>query len=319
MLNVEASQLRFRIFGGPSWIDGGDLNRNIRGWDNYFEDRNKAPYSFDYSVKELHFQWEGGVEVIYRLSSRFHLALGAELLTGTIHGEMTSSLDQEQDYFNSSDDYGTIFLDEQSVLQPRYSLRSIPLTLTIYYFFPAGKRVNFFLGCGGGFYLGKITYEEEYEYTFDYRDEKYLSASLLEFVDQYSSSGTYLEESTSHAIGFHAKSGLELKIRQDLLLFIEVQGRWANYSDWKGSWKDEYAWDHTWGYWGANFDRDSSEDVGEGKLWMVEFESDETGKSYPRFIFSKEKPVGSSYSGMRPAKINLSGVTVRVGIRLSFD
>jgi len=54
-------------------MDGGDLNRNIRGWDNYFEDRNKAPYSFDHDIKEFHFQWEGGVEVIYRLSPGFTL------------------------------------------------------------------------------------------------------------------------------------------------------------------------------------------------------------------------------------------------------
>ena len=319
MLNAEASQLRLRVFGGRGWMDGGDINGNIRGWDSYFGDRNTAPYSFDYGVEEFHFQWEGGVEVVYRLSSRLHLALGAELLTGTIQGEMTASLNEEEDYFNSSDDYGMIYRDEQSVLQPRYSLQSIPLLLTVYYFYPLGKRLNLFFGCGGGFYLGKITYREEYEYAFDYEDEKYLSASLLEFVDQYSSSGVYSEKSTSHTIGFHAKGGLELKIRQDFHFFIEVQGRWANYSNWKGSWSDDYTWDHTWGYWGVNSDQGSSEDEGEGKLWMVEFESDETGISYPRLIFSEEKPVGSSYSGVRSAKVNLSGVTLRVGIRLSFD
>lgn len=316
-LKVEASQLSFKICGGGSWVDGGDLNRNIRGWKNYFNDRNKNPYSFSYDVKELHSLWEGGAEVAYGLSSRFSIAVGLEFLTGATKGEMLSRLNQEQDYYNSPEDFGTIFLDEQSIQQPKYRVQSIPLTLTLYYSLPFGPRGSFFLGCGGGYYSGKITYREDYEYNFDYSDEKNLSGSLLEFVDQYSSSGNYSEETTCRAFGFHAKGGLELNIRRGLSLIIEVQGRWVDFNDWSGKKSDSYNWSHTWGYWGVFSDEGSSEEHTEGKLWMVEFKSDETGESYPRLVFSEEKPLSSSFSGARKVKINLSGFSFRIGIKIN--
>lgn len=316
-LDIEASQLSFKICGGGSWVYGGDLNKNIQGWNNYFNDRNKNPYSFDYDVKELHSLWEGGAEVGYALSSRFRVALGLEFLAGATEGEMFSSLNQEQDYYNAADDFGTIFLDEQSFQKPEYRVQSIPLTLTLYYSLPLGPRASIFLGCGGGYYSGKITYKENYEYNFDYKDEKNLSGSLLEFVDQYSSSGTYSEKSTSKAYGFHAKAGLELNIRRGLYLIIEAQGRLVDFNIWSGNKKDSYTWNHTWGYWGAFSDNGSSEESKEGKLWMVEYNSEQTGKSYPRLVFSGEEPLSSSFSGARAAKINLNGFSFRVGIKIS--
>jgi len=51
---------------------------------------------------------------------------------------------------------------------------------------------------------------------------------------------------------------------------------------------------------------------------MVEFKSDETGKSYPRFVFSEEKPLFFSYTEIKPAKINLNGFSLRIGIKISF-
>lgn len=316
-LDIEASRLSFKIYGGRSWFDGGDLNKNIRGWNNYFNDRNENPYSFNYDVKELRDLWEGGAEVVYSLSSRFRVALGLEFLTGATEGEMLSSLNQEQDYYYSAEDFGTIFLEEQSFQQPKYKVQSIPLTLTLYYFLPLGPRASIFLGCGGGYYSGKITYKEDYEYNFDYKDEKNLSSSLLEFVDQYSSSGNYSEETTCKAYGFHARGGLELNIGRGLYLIIEVQGRWVDFSGWSGSKSDNYTWNHTWGYWGAFSDEGSSEESREGELWMVEFKSDQTKESYPRLVFSGEKPLSSFFSGARAAKINLSGFSFRVGIKVN--
>jgi len=286
-LDIEASRLSFKIYGGRSWFDGGDLNKNIRGWNNYFNDRNENPYSFNYDVKELRDLWEGGAEVVYSLSSRFRVALGLEFLTGANEGEMFSSLNQEQDYYYSAEDFGTIFLEEQSFQQPKYKVQSIPLTLTLYYFLPLGPRASIFLGCGGGYYSGKITYREDYEYNFDYKDEKNLSG------------------------------GLELNIRRGLYLIIEVQGRWVDFSGWSGSKSDNYTWNHIWGYWGAFSDEGSSEESREGELWMVEFKSDQTGESYPRLVFSGEKPLSSFFSGARAAKINLSGFSFRIGIKVN--
>jgi len=315
---VGASELSLKLYGGGSWIQGGDLNKNIQGWENFFSNRNVSPYSASYDLKELHILWERGGEIIYNLSPRFSIAFGLEIVTGKTKGELSSRLIQEQDYFNSPEDFGTVYLDEQTLQQPEYKLQAIPVTLTFYYSFPVGKGVRFFLGCGGGYYFGKITFEEDYQYDFNYRDDKNSSGSLLQYVNQYYSSGTYSEESTSKAFGVHGRWGVELEIRESLHFLIEVVGRWVDFGNWKGSKNDIYDWEHIWGFWGSNSDSGSSEEVSEGKLWMVDFISDETGKSYPRFVFSEERPASASYAGAREAKINLSGFTVRLGFKMSF-
>lgn len=316
-VNGGASSLSFKIFGGMSWIGGGDLNRNLRGWKNYFNDRYQPPYSFNYNVKELHRFWESGLEINYSLSSRLGIGLGFEFITGAIKGEMSSSLEYEKNYFNSAHDFGTIFLEEKTLRQPRYHLKTMPVTLTLYYSFPVGARGNLSVGWGGGYYWGKLEYRENYQYDFDYRDENTLSGSLLSFIDRYSSSGIYSEGSTSSALGLHSKTSLEIKIHKGLKFFFEVLERWVDFKNWQGSKRDSYSWNHTWGFWGENMDKGSAEEITKGKLWMVEFQSEENGKSYPRFVFSEKKPLSSSYLEPRPAQINLNGVCLRIGIRVS--
>lgn len=317
LLKTDASQLSFRVYGGMSWADGGDLNRNLRGWKNYFSDRNRNPYFFEYGVEELHRFWESGTEITYFLSSRFRVGLGFEFLVGTTEGEMSSSLELENDYFNSSADFGTIFLEESSLQRPQYRLKALPVTLTFYYSIPFGGKGNIFIGCGGGYYSGRLKYKEDYKYNFDSRDESTISGSLSSFVDLYSTSGIYSEESTCKTLGLHARGGLELKIYKDLHFVFEVLGRRVNFNNWRGSKKDEYSWNHTWGFWGSSTDAGSVEKSVEGKLWMVEYQSEETGKSYSRFVFSEEKPLYSSYLEARPAKISLNGFSLRIGIKIS--
>lgn len=317
-LGVRASELSFKLYGGASWNQGGDLNKNISGWERFFSDRNIAPYSSSFDLKELHIFWERGGEIVYTFSPKFCVALGLEFVTGSTKGEMSSRLNQEQNYSNSPTDFGIIYLDEQTLQQPEYKLHAMPVTLTFYYSFPLGNRMRFFLGCGGGYYFSKITYEEDYQYDLDYRDDNNSSGALLRFVNQYSSAGTYSEESTSTALGLHGKWGVEIEVRDSLHLIIEAQGRWVSFGSWEGTKEDSYNWEQTWGLWGADSDSGSFEEASEGKLWTVDFVSDDTGKSYTRFVFSEEKPVSSSYERARTAKINLNGFTLRLGFKMSF-
>jgi len=49
----------------------------------------------------------------------------------------------------------------------------------------------------------------------------------------------------------------------------------------------------------------------------VEFQTDDTGKSYPRLVLSEEKPLNASYYDAKQAMINLNGFSLRIGIRVS--
>lgn len=317
-LPTAASHLSLKLYGGGSWIGGGDLNRHIQGWKSLFSDLNVPPYSFDLSLNQLHALWESGVEVTYRFTPRISISLGLGYTSGKTQGEARSSLKKQESYFYSAEDFGTFSVDEQSQQLPEYRLQTYPLTGTLCVDFPSGGRLHFFLGAGGGYYSGKITYMENYQYDSDIVDEKIFSGSLLRIDDTYSSSGTYTEALKSSALGLHAGGGLEYRMSQRFSLVVEMQGRWVEFRNWHGQKTDKYTWDHVWGAWGTNSDSGSAQQSEDGKLWMVNFQSDATGKSYPHLAFSANSPLSSFYSGARLAHINLNGLILRLGVRINF-
>jgi len=313
-LKGEASHLSFKLCGGLSWINGGDFNQNIRGWRDYYSDRNKSPYSFIYDVDELKVLWEGRAELLYSFSSHFSLGVGVEFLAKQLSGNMSWTLSQEESYFHSADIFGDLSIEEESIQRPKYKIQAVPITLTLSYCFPVSKGSSFSLQAGAGFYFGRLKYTEIYFYTFDYIDNRNEEGTLTKFVDQYSSSGEYSEETTSRAIGFQGGASFEFRISNRSSFIIEVIGRLVNFNGWEGHREDIYSWEHTWGFWGANHDQDEAFDTEEGKLWLVDSYSDETGKNYPRLVFSEEEP--SIYSDVREARINLNGLSLRIGFRI---
>jgi len=314
--SADASPLSLKITGGIGWLDGGDLNKNIQGWKDYFSDRNISPYTFNFDVNEIHRSWEGGIEITYSISPRWRIGLGLDVLHGNTKGTMSSSVELDEDYFRSTYDFGTVVLAENREQRPEYRLRTIPVILTFYHAAPFSEKGNIFLGLGGGYYFGRLEYKENYQYDSDYRDDNILSGSLLRYIDQYSSSGDYTEESSDNALGLHGLAGLEWKVTERFHLVFEVIGRWVNFSGWTGDKTDSYSWDQTWGYWGTNRELGSEEKSSGGKLWMVDFQDEITGKSYPRFVFTEEKPRSASYQKVSPAKINGNGFSFRIGIKI---
>lgn len=314
--DARAFPVRVKTVGGWGWISGGDLNRNLRAWKDFFSDRNEAPYAFSFDVEELHRTQEAALEFVYELSSRIHVGLTVEYLSGKTEGRASSSFAYEKDYFNSAQDFGVISLEEQREQLPRYHFRCIPILLTVYYSRPFLRKGDFYFGLGAGFYSGRLDYRERYHYEFDYQDEKILSGSPLIFVEQYSTTGEYSERTLANTLGLHGKVGIELSLYKGLCFVLEITGRWAEFKDWEGTKSDSFSWDHTWGFWGANTDQGSKEEQDKGKLWMVRFSSEVTGKSYPRFVFSEGKPLLSSYSEARPARIDWNGLCLRVGLAI---
>jgi len=314
--SVDASPLSFKITGGLAWLDGGDLNSNIQGWKSYYSDRSLSPDNFSFDLAEIHFAREGGIEITYSLSPRWTIGLGLELHQANSGGTMSSSLELEESYSRTVDDFGTIVFSENRIQRPEYRFRGLPIVLTLYHHFPFSSRGNVFVGAGGGYHFGRLEYKENYQYDSDYTDDNSLSGSLLRYVDQYSSSGSYSEESRSDALGFHGQAGLEWKVSGRIHLVFEVVGRWVGFTGWTGDKRDRYSWEQTWGFWGANTDQGADETSSEGRLWMVGYQSDITGKSYPRLVFSDEEPRFASYQDVRLAKINGNGFSFRIGLKI---
>lgn len=309
---AEAS-LTFKMSGGLSRVDGGDLNDSIRGWRNYYSDHDVSPYSFRYQLDELESLWESKLEIIFDLSSRLGLGVGLEFLTKKLSGEMSWDFSQTKNSTIPPNQSRETRITEESFQEPRYTVQVLPLVLTLYYSFPLGKQVTVSLGAGGGFYYGSLQYREDYTYSFDYVDTLTSDSLVVTDVDQYFESGEYTEKNTSITFGLHGGGTFELKLSRSFSFFTEVLARWVNFKGWKGSRVDSYVWEHTWGLFGTNYEFGEEEERNNGTLWRVDFEDDVTGNSYPRLIFSEDKPVSPSFTNFRKGEVRIDGISLRIG------
>lgn len=311
-----AFEFSLKAGGAWSWVDGGDLNESITGWRRYYQDRQDASFSASYSLKEMHGCLEGSAEAVVHLSSHWSLGVGVGLLEQRRNGQVRTRLAVHQTNPMLPSGSVTVDLEEISDQQPRFFLETIPVTFTVSYSLGLGDKTWLDLGGGAGIYWSRLVYEEDYEYAFDYTEEKLAPGSSVQYVDWFSSSGKYTEETRSRGLGLHGRVALNLKLSASLFLTAELFGRRVELKNWKGEKTDAYEWWQTWGPWGAFSETGEEEETVAGRLWRVDLHSSGTGGSYPRLIFSDAQPVSSSYLSARPAKINLSGVGLRIGVGL---
>ncbi|GEM_PF-866631 len=315
-LPAPGSPFSLKLCSGASWIDGGDLNRTIRGWKDYSQNRRSSGFDISFGLKELRLMGDFQAELSYRLSSRWSLALASGYVFGTTSGEISTRLSGKESYTISSTQGGSISIQEETDELPRYELTAVPALLTLLRTFPLGGHIDLSLGAGGGLYFGRYTYREEYTYRLDYSDTQYFPGGSIQEVDRYTSKGKLRQQAADAGFGLHGLVGLEWKIGSSISLVLEVVGRWAALGDWRGEKKDSSQWSHTWGIAAAFSESGRVDEMSEGKLWRVAAFEETASASYPRLLLSESAPVSSSYADVRPARISLGGVTARIGMKL---
>lgn len=318
VLNASAIEFSLKINGGWGWTDGGDLNKSISGWRQYYEDRQSPSFSSIYSVREMHCTYEVGAEVMVKISSRWSIGLGTSFLPFSQNGEISTKYAAQQNYTISPSQWGTVSVEETTSQSPSYEIEAVPITLSAYYLLPLGEKYDLCLGGGGGLYLSRYRYKEEYSYRFNYTDDQYSANSSVQYVDRYSTAGEYSETAETQAFGLHAAAALDVRISPSFFITLEVLGRWVNLDGWEGEKADSYDWTHIWGLGGGYSDKGTEEESYDGRLWRVDVRSGQTGKSYPRLVFSQEEPVSVDYAAVKPANINLSGISARIGFKFKF-
>jgi hypothetical protein len=317
-LDIHAFEFSLKVNQGWAWMSGGDLNKSISGWRQYYEDRQSSSFSSNYTLGELHSTFEVGAEVEVSLSSRWSIGLGATFLSFGQKGEVSTKLASQENYTLSPTRQGTISLEELTSQQPENEVLTVPVTLSIYYLLPLGGDYSIYLGGGGGLYLSRYRHKEAYTYSFNYTDTQLSADSSVLYVDKYASTGEYTETARTQDFGLHGVAGLDIRLSSSFSIAVEILGRWVNLEGWEGEKTDSYNWSHTWGVSGVYSENGQTEESYDGKIWRAEARSDQTGKTYPRLVFSGEKPVSADYTAVRPANISLSGFSARIGLRLRF-
>jgi hypothetical protein len=306
--------LSFRVYGGLGYADGGDLGRSISGWRNYYQGRQGGGFSSNFDLGDMHRTSELGAEAVLALSPRWSLSLGVGYVHQKTAGAITTQTTLHEETAGSSSGPWTIDFEQTTEQNPAYAKSTIPVTLSLDYSLALNPSLSLILGAGGGIYLGRLDLRETYNVLSESVSEQQTANGVVQFIDRLSTAGDYSEKTKSTAFGLHGRVGLELKLGPSSFLSITVLGRWVEMKGWKGTRHDASDWQWTYGLWGVNSAEGRDERTEEGQYWTYDLSDATAGKSYSVLLFREAAPSPSS----RPARFNLSGVSVRVGFGFRF-
>jgi len=219
---------------------------------------------------------------------RLGLGFGAEFLfqfaprfaAGLGVGYLTHAKDSQVSYPIS-------FIDTKEKIGPKLSV--IPITANLHYLLPFGRKLKLDLNAGAGYYLATMNYE--------YR----MDLSLL----GYEGYDTYTFKSNRGTLGFQGGLGLEFAFGRRIALCLDIIGRLVSFDGFKGDWTEKGGGDF-WEYDDAGTDHE---------MWYYVWTYG--GKPYDLVVFQTEKPFGSLVSDVRSAKVDLTGVTATLSLKIS--
>ncbi len=313
-----ASELTAKFCAGWSRVDGGDLNKSIDGWQRYYHDLQSPYFSAEYRLEKMHDFPEVGLEIVYHLSPRWGVGIQACWQRQRRSGDISTRMAKAETSPLFPSGTMSITLEETSTKKASFTLESLPVVLTVSYSLPLSGNLELDLGVGGGMAWSRLHYAEDGQYSFNYFEEKILPSARFDYVEKFNSSGGYSEKTKSYGLCFSGRLGLVFKLNSSLSLTAELFGRFLELKNWKGKKSEELKWQQTWGPGGAFSDRGESEESVSGRLWRVDVQSNDTDGRYPRLVLAQEKPASPAFASVRLARIDLSGVGLRIGIAFRF-
>lgn len=216
-LGIRANALKFRIFGGGNYLQGGDLNRGLQGWTDYWKANWNAQGRTQKSgaFNPIHLGLNVGADIIFQLSPNWGVGLGTELVMAS---KSSALVFQSSNKIINWDILGKV--------------STIPVKLSVFYSLPIKDSLTLVFHAGAGYYSAKTRLESRQD--FD---------SNIEYIIDCSAAG----------IGFHGGLGLEMKLSKTVNLFIEGTGRYASLSGFTGKVMidGQNSWDGKLFYWEA--------------------------------------------------------------------
>jgi hypothetical protein len=314
VISAGGTDFSLRLYGGWGYASGGDLNKGINGWREYYGDRRGKEFTSLYNLGTMHSAAELGAEAILALSQRWSLSLGIGSVSQETSGQIFTRLVRREGPLESFPDPWQVDFEEESERRPRYTRLTIPVTLTLDYALVLGRRWTVTAGCGGGIYWGRLDLEESYNITSETIAEEPTANGVVQYIDRLSTTGEYSEKLRATGFGLHGRLGIECRLSSSTFLTVAVLGRWVNMKGWEGNRRDASDWQWEYGLWGAHTAEGTDERTENGQLWKHELRDDVSGRSYPILVFGESAPSSDS----RPAQIDFTGFSVRLGLGFRF-
>lgn len=181
---------------------------------------------------------------------------------------------------NNLGEYGSLDPVFQVNYEREYGFRVVPISGNLHIRFLSTRLFGFSIHGGVDYLMGNLTHT----YTFQ-------SSSF---------SSSRQEELKCNTIGYHGGISIDINFSSNVSLVLEGSYRIADFKNWKGSVESSDS---------GNFD---------GELYYYEYESLYYEKYFPRMWVWSMTPSSSYYQNVRLARINLSGFSSTIGIKINF-
>jgi hypothetical protein len=268
-------KIDLRIHGGTIYLKAGDVNTGSGGFYEFYRTIHElAPkYAFEGDYDPLQFGVDVGFDFVFLLGPRFGIGVGAGYLRAAGEAAWTFTWDTSP----------TAFMD-------RPILSAMPIRLGLFYSLPLAGRLSLTANAGASFYAG-LRFHDRYRYDQGaFFGEQTISASRWSLSDN---------------LGFQGGLELDYRIGPHWGLFIEAQGRYADFKNF-----------------GRATVRVASSEGGsqtrQGKIYLItQILSQDPPISFSAFQVNDVAPTPDPPDHLvREPKFDMSGFCLQAGIRI---
>ncbi|MGB9005371.1 MAG: outer membrane beta-barrel protein [Candidatus Aminicenantales bacterium] len=269
LAGTAGAQLRFgfRFYGGLNCLGGGDVNLGAKGWADYYSSDILLPRTPSGKFEPIHLGFDFGGDFILQFTPQLGIGIGSGYLTAS----KTFSIDHTHPIFDD-----VLYKSETTI-------GAIPIRLSFYYFLPVGSNINIYFQAGGSYYLASLKYH------FRAEDPSYYEDRDL--------------DTKGGGVGFHGGLGLEIDFSPMVGFFIDLTGRYASISNFKG----DFIISDTW----------SSTTISDANLYFFRYYDWPYG-NFPLILVSTIVPSGIGITDVHQAKIDFSGFSALLGFIFRF-
>jgi hypothetical protein len=193
-----ASNFQIRLYGGLSYLKGGDVNDGVGGiFQAYANFGSTYGYSTNGGFNAAHLGMGFGGDVIFQITPNIGIGVGAGYLRASKDSTMTMS-----GMGNTITFTGT----------PQFN--AVPIKLGLFFSFPMGPNMDFNFNVGAGYYMAKMT------------SMLHIEGTGYEELDN---------DAKANGLGFQGGIGFDYRVGPNVFLFVEAQGQVANLGGFSGT------------------------------------------------------------------------------------
>lgn len=245
-----------------------DINHSLKGWAEQWKRITLSRDDWEFAgggAGKLNIGYDFEGEIIVSFSP--HLA--ASFGVGLIYGELA---EEKIEVFIDVDS------STNSITRPT-KVNARPLTLSGYFIYPLGKKLDIFIKGGAGLVWTKYTERE---------GGKSLTADNYNYW--------WHQKASAQGPVFLGGLGIIYRIDSSLGFFIEGGARWAKISGFRGE----------------------TPEGEEGDLYFFEEYDSDFDSWQAKYMISTEKPTGDNLRSVKKAVVDFSGFSAKIGLLIKF-